>query len=285
MANPQKENGFTPIANELLEKLAAVHLTPNEISVLFCVLRKTYGFRKKFDRIAASQIQQMTGLGCDVIYRSISSLKHKGLISKEGKRIAFQKDWEQWSIRNMTILPYSEANAPDNKNMAILQQKYDDIAIKNMTILPYTKENQNKILKENTTTKVKTSFSGKRENKEVLPFKSNVSLKDKPSLPGKKDNINVSPLKADAYQGNNVLDNSLSPDYIASVKGQYPDIDVDVELAKFRLSWKGQGNPRLVFMHWLDRAKDWKAKHSGPSKNGKAKRPTLRTWEEMRESA
>ena len=96
MAKPQLENGHTQIANELLEHLVQIHLSPNQWQVLLCIIRKTYGFHKKVDYIANSQIVEATGLCKAVVSRSLKKLEEMMLIIRNGKSIGFQKDWEQW---------------------------------------------------------------------------------------------------------------------------------------------------------------------------------------------
>ena len=49
MASPQKENGYTPIAHEILEALAKQLLSPDEWRILMIIFRKTYGWDKKED--------------------------------------------------------------------------------------------------------------------------------------------------------------------------------------------------------------------------------------------
>ena len=97
MAKPQLENGHTQIANEILEKLARVYLSPNQWQVVMVVLRKTYGFHKKVDYIANSQIIEATGLCKAVISRCLKILQEANIITRNGKHIGFQKDWEKWS--------------------------------------------------------------------------------------------------------------------------------------------------------------------------------------------
>ena len=98
MANPQVENGHTQLANELLDHLAKVYLSPNQWQVLLFILRKTYGFHKKVDQIANSQIVEATGLCKAVISRALRVLNDKHIIIRAGKTIGFQKDWEQWQL-------------------------------------------------------------------------------------------------------------------------------------------------------------------------------------------
>ena len=98
MANPQLEDGFTQIAHEILENLMRTYLPPNQWQVLLCIIRKTYGFRKKIDWIANCQIAEATGLGKTTVSRALARLKEQGLISRNGKKTGFQKDWELWKV-------------------------------------------------------------------------------------------------------------------------------------------------------------------------------------------
>jgi len=62
MAEPQKENGYTPIANEIMEALCRIRIPGEERQVLDCILRKTYGWNKCEDAISLTQFMEMTGL-------------------------------------------------------------------------------------------------------------------------------------------------------------------------------------------------------------------------------
>jgi phage replication O-like protein O len=97
VSSPQLENGYTRIANELLEALAKVKLLQHESRVLFLILRQTYGREgKKFDRIALSQIAEATGLDRGNAGRALRSLKKKNMIIERSGLIGLQKDYEQW---------------------------------------------------------------------------------------------------------------------------------------------------------------------------------------------
>lgn len=96
MASPQLEDGFTRIANEILEHLIVTHLSSNQWQVLLCIIRKTYGFTKKADYIANSQIVDATGLCKAVVSRSLKTLTLMNVIEHKGKFVGLQKDWEKW---------------------------------------------------------------------------------------------------------------------------------------------------------------------------------------------
>lgn len=44
---PQTENGFTQIANELIEQFARIRIPGEAMQVFWVMLRKIYGFHKK----------------------------------------------------------------------------------------------------------------------------------------------------------------------------------------------------------------------------------------------
>lgn len=102
MANPQKENGYTPIANELFDALAAFRM-PGELRQVFdAILRKTYGFNKKEDAIANSQIAEATKLNKQNVFRSLKRLiEHRLVIKtdyqpKKGNILKINKDYQGW---------------------------------------------------------------------------------------------------------------------------------------------------------------------------------------------
>ncbi len=95
--NPQLSNGYTPIANEILEKLARLSLSSNQWQVLLVIIRKTYGFHKKVDYIANFQIGTATGLGKTVVSRILRNLNDRHIISRKGKIVGLQKDWGKLS--------------------------------------------------------------------------------------------------------------------------------------------------------------------------------------------
>ena len=96
MANPQRENGHIDIANEIAEALMIIHLSGYENRVLWAIFRKTYGWNKTEDWITNSQIAKMTNIAESHISRTIKILIQKKIVTKNGKKLAFQKDYDKW---------------------------------------------------------------------------------------------------------------------------------------------------------------------------------------------
>lgn len=108
MANPQKENGFTPIANEVIEALVKSHLLGSEFSMIMFVIRKTWGFQKKVDTISYSQFQKELKLSRVTVSKTIKNLVSKNILVKtcilpSKISFSFNKDYEKWLV-NTPIL-------------------------------------------------------------------------------------------------------------------------------------------------------------------------------------
>lgn len=87
-ANPQLENGYTSIANEIMDALCKIRIPGEAMQVLLFILRKTYGWNKKEDRISLSQFAVGTGLKKTTICKSLRKLEDMRLIiTKKGKGI------------------------------------------------------------------------------------------------------------------------------------------------------------------------------------------------------
>jgi len=103
MASPQLENGYTQIANEIIEALFKINLSPYENRFIWFILRKTYGWKKKTDWISLSQFAKEMGLDRRNIHRTIKKLSSKQMIVvyrdyKNHIGYGFQKNYEKWKV-------------------------------------------------------------------------------------------------------------------------------------------------------------------------------------------
>jgi phage replication O-like protein O len=119
MAKPQTEEGHTKIANEILDHFITLHLAPNQWQIMMCIIRKTYGYHKKIDYIANAQIIDTTGLCKSVVSRAISEMVERNILTKNGKYLGLQKDWELWKeFPIQTTFVDNTANYLDNNKLA-----------------------------------------------------------------------------------------------------------------------------------------------------------------------
>lgn len=96
MVSPQKENGYTPIANEIMEQLCKINLSSYQSRLLFAVWRKTYGYNKKEDWLSNSQLVELTGLKKQHVSRAKKELIERKLVTSTGDKIQFNKCYSQW---------------------------------------------------------------------------------------------------------------------------------------------------------------------------------------------
>ena len=110
MASPQKENGFTSIANELAEAFQRLHLSGNQWRLLWVILRLTYGWNKKTDYISLTTFEKCTGLNRWNFKQYLDDLFHREIIIRDNSgyiiKYGLQKDYTKWktSIKNNTSI-------------------------------------------------------------------------------------------------------------------------------------------------------------------------------------
>lgn len=141
MANPQKENGYIPVSNEIADALMRVNLSAYESRVLWFLFRKTYGWNKKVDWITLSQFSACIGLDRRLIHRALKGLSSKKMIviNRDDKfkiRYGFQKDYGDWILEPKNIKLSS-------KEMTSVINRDDGLSSKEMTKLS-SKEMNNK---------------------------------------------------------------------------------------------------------------------------------------------
>lgn len=102
--SPQLENGYTRLANELLDALIGAGLTARQWTVVMAIIRKTYGFNKTSDEIGLSQLVAMTGLDKGNLSKTVRELESARVINREegthGHSLGINKKYKQWGLSN-----------------------------------------------------------------------------------------------------------------------------------------------------------------------------------------
>lgn len=118
MASPQKENGFTPIANEIIEHLVQAKMSGTEWQYVMCIFRKTYGWKKREDWVTNSQISQMTGLKKERVSEAKRRLLARNIVTEKRNKISIQKDWEKWiELRKSVTIVTEKRNSELRKSV------------------------------------------------------------------------------------------------------------------------------------------------------------------------
>ena len=122
MANPQAENGHIDIANEIADALSKIRVSGREWQIIWVVLRKTWGWKKKMDAISKTQFSQFTGIPRRKVHEIVKGLVSKnilfeGVTQKGDIRYAtygFNKDYEKWKLspKKVTITQKGDGVSP-----------------------------------------------------------------------------------------------------------------------------------------------------------------------------
>ncbi|HBQ3047732.1 TPA: replication protein [Klebsiella quasipneumoniae subsp. similipneumoniae] len=91
------DDGFTRIANELLEAVMHAGLSQHQLLVFMAVMRKTYGFNKKSDWVSNEQISVLTGILPHKCSAAKSVLVKRGILTQTGRVIGINKTVSEWS--------------------------------------------------------------------------------------------------------------------------------------------------------------------------------------------
>lgn len=107
MASPQTEDGYTRIANELLEALSRLDASGSAWRVFMVIVRKTYGYQKKSDCVSLSQFVALSGLTHRSVCRGVDELVRRNVILVENSgytnKYSVQKNYELWgSVKPVT---------------------------------------------------------------------------------------------------------------------------------------------------------------------------------------
>jgi phage replication O-like protein O len=252
--SPQLEDGLTPIANELVEAFCTINLSAYEHRILWFIIRKTYGFHKKTDRISYSQFEDGTGIDRRHVCRILSGLKKRHIIICSGAGYALeygiQKDYDLW-INHKNIDTSSGAEI-DTAIGADLTPKEATIDTTNLTPI------QDKL----------------------TPIQGDLTPKEATNLTPKEAHTKERKiLTKDTTKDSNAQEKKSFEEYKEEMRKRYPELDFDNEFQKFHEYWyegrKICTNPKLALHNWLDRAREYK-KQKGVNGNGSNKQNTGR---------
>ena len=104
----QLENGgYTRIHNAILDALARMPLRGQQLRCVLFLLRKTYGYGRKEDKISLNQWAEGTGMKRQNVWRELHSLIQANVICMESNGVKRPATWrfnkyiEQWSIESV----------------------------------------------------------------------------------------------------------------------------------------------------------------------------------------
>jgi phage replication O-like protein O len=95
------ENGYCKLANELLEAICQQDISGGQFQLLLAIVRCTYGYNKKADRVTNTYLAELTGLGLSAVKYGLITLAERNIINVEKsgmmKLVAINKTISDWA--------------------------------------------------------------------------------------------------------------------------------------------------------------------------------------------
>lgn len=138
------DDGYTRIANELLEAVMLAGLTQHQLLVFLAVMRKTYGFNKKLDWVSNEQLSELTGILPHKCSAAKSVLVKRGIFIQSGRNIGINNVVSEWSTlpesgkKNKVYL--KEVNLPESGKKSLPKSGNQGVNTYNIT-LPWPPSN------------------------------------------------------------------------------------------------------------------------------------------------
>lgn len=100
MVSPQKENGYTPVANEILDAVLSRKFSKRQDRILNIIWRFSYGCSKKKAYIDQMQDFNMYGIASTVIAKELQALEMLKVLSVDwdAGEVAFNKNYDTWDV-------------------------------------------------------------------------------------------------------------------------------------------------------------------------------------------
>lgn len=93
------DNGYTRIANELLEAVIGSGLTQNQLLITLAVIRKTYGYNKTADWVGNAQLSELTGLPETRCSTERNKLIKMCVLTASGRLVGINKEITSWQTK------------------------------------------------------------------------------------------------------------------------------------------------------------------------------------------
>lgn len=108
MKGPQLEDGYTRIANEILEVVSKVKLNGTQFKIIMAIWRYTYGFNRKDSEFSLGFLAEAINSNKQQVKRELDKLIEDNVITvvKEAgfnasRRLGFNKNYTEWKVKGI----------------------------------------------------------------------------------------------------------------------------------------------------------------------------------------
>ncbi|MBW5801160.1 replication protein [Halomonas elongata] len=131
---PQVEDGYTRIANELLEQVMAAPFTLREMRVVMAVIRLTYGWNRKQARVTGGLLAKLTGIHDSTCAKVLSGLIEKRVILRHGgsrSPVSLNKHAAEWDLEApKRVVPEPKTKRPESGQNDLSESGQNDLPSK-----------------------------------------------------------------------------------------------------------------------------------------------------------
>jgi phage replication O-like protein O len=139
MTNVQPENGFTRVANELLEVVAYQKFNGTQSRIILTLWRYTYGFSRKEHDLSLTFISKATGIHKQQVKKEMDKLiENKVILVTEestyntSRKIQFNKDYSQWKDlqlpKELTVSQNTYPTVSESTDTTVSENAYPTVS-------------------------------------------------------------------------------------------------------------------------------------------------------------
>ncbi len=117
----QLENGYTRIANEVLEVIYGTNFNATQLKIILCVIRYTYGFNRKSHTLSVNFISKATGVSKRYISNELQKLIKANVILviknytvTNSRELQLNKNHQEWIGYRMVVREMKDCS-PDEE--------------------------------------------------------------------------------------------------------------------------------------------------------------------------
>lgn len=120
MSDPQTEDGYTRIANELFDAILRYPFSKRELKIVLAVIRKTYGYNKKSDDMTLTQLADLTNMKLSHVSETVAGLTAQNVLLKREGRFGYvlgiNKKYSTWKCSQNGNVPKTGSIPSQNGN-------------------------------------------------------------------------------------------------------------------------------------------------------------------------
>ena len=130
MANPQREHGYTGIANEILDEIMKANLNGTQFRLVIAIWRNTYGYQRKHRELSVTYLAEVISSSRSAVDRELKVLIARNVINsieigQKGARVlSFNKNYKEWDKKESSKEPVPEIKT--NKKPKQKKTKYTE---------------------------------------------------------------------------------------------------------------------------------------------------------------